>query len=224
VIRFVTGTDTGVGKTVASAVLAHGAHRDGQRVRYLKPVQTGVASGAPGDADFVRAVAGVEAEELFRFDEPLSPAVAAERAGARIDFDSLTADVLLREGSCDLLLVEGAGGLLAPLAGNRPMADLPVALRAELVIAVRPGLGTLNHTALTLEAAERRGLPVAGLVVCGWPLRPGIAERTNFERLHAMAPVLAVVRAIRGVSVDGGKTSALKNALDRRTALVTRAV
>ena len=223
-IRFVTGTDTGVGKTVASAVLAYQARTDGLRVRYVKPVQTGIAPGASGDAAFVATAAGVEADELLRYEEPLAPAVATERAGTTIDFDGLTADVLLRAGGCDLLLVEGAGGLLAPLAGNRTMADLAVALRAELVIATRPGLGTLNHTALTLEAADRRGLVVAGLVVCGWPPRPSVAERTNIERLRSMAPILAVVRRLRGLSVDAGRAAMLRNALARRTAVVDPAV
>lgn len=219
-IRFVTGTDTGVGKTIASAVLAHRAKADGQRVRYIKPVQTGVRADAPGDADFVRAVAGVEALELVRFDEPLAPAVAADRAGEAIHFDTLAADVLMGESSFDLVLVEGAGGLLAPLAGNRSMADLAVAIRAELIVVTRPGLGTLNHTALTLEAAERRGLPVAGLVVSGWPARPKIAERTNIDRLKAMAPLLALIASIRGVSVDQARPDALTVALESGAALI----
>jgi len=218
-IRFITGTDTGVGKTVAAAVLAHRARADGKLVRYLKPAQTGVRPGGKGDAAFVAAVSGVEASEILRFDEALAPAVAAERSGQTIDFDGLTADVLSHETGYDELLVEGAGGLLAPLAGNRTMADLATALRADAVVVTRPGLGTLNHTALTLEAAERRGLPVEGLVVCGWPSRPGLAERTNLERLAAMAPLVAVIRRLRGVSVDEHRHSVLTLALERGTAL-----
>jgi dethiobiotin synthetase len=213
-IRFITGTDTGVGKTVASAVLAHKAKADGKRVRYVKPAQTGVSVGGKGDADFVASVAEVEAFEILRFSEPLAPAVAAERAGRTIDFDGLTADILKHEKDCDLLLVEGAGGLLAPLAGNRLMADLARALRAELVVVTRPGLGTLNHTALTLEAAERRSLPLAGLVVSGWPSRPRVAERTNLERLSAMGTLLAVIPRLRGLSVDENRFEALRKALD----------
>jgi dethiobiotin synthase len=219
-IRFVTGTDTGVGKTIASASLAHRARTEGRRVRYIKPVQTGVERGMPGDADFVRAVAAVEAVELIRFDEPLAPAVASDRAGERIDFDSLTASVLMGESSFDLVLVEGAGGLLAPLAGNRSMADLAVAIRAELLVVTRPGLGTLNHTALTLEAAERRNLTVAGLVVSGFPARPKVAERTNIERLKAMAPLLAVIANIKGVSVDRAQPDPLRSALEAGSAFV----
>jgi dethiobiotin synthetase len=219
-IRFITGTDTGVGKTVAAAVLGYLARADGASVRYVKPVQTGVPADAPGDAGFVAAAAGIEAGEIMRFDEPLAPAVAAERAGATIDFDSLTADVLSRESGCDQLFVEGAGGLLAPLAGNRTMADLATGLRAEAVVVARPGLGTLNHTALTVEAATRRGLDIAGLVISGWPSRPGLAERTNLDRLRALAPIIAILRRVRGVSVDEYRSDPLRRALERSAVVV----
>lgn len=202
-IRFVTGTDTGVGKTVASAWLAAAAREAGRSVRYVKPVQTGLAPGASGgDADFVRAATGVQADELLRFAEPLAPAVAAERAGTPIDFGGLFSEVRALADACEELIVEGAGGLLVPLAGDQMMADLAAALDAELIVVARPGLGTLNHTALTLEAARRRSLTVGGLVVCGWPDAPGLAERTNLERLGAMAPILATIPFIEGVSVE----------------------
>lgn len=213
-IRFVTGTDTGVGKTVASAVLAARARTQGMGVRYVKPVQTGLPDGAPGgDADFVAGVAGVEAEELFRFGEPLAPAVAAERAGVPIDFDGLVEATRARAAGCDLLLVEGAGGLLAPLAGERTMADLAAALPADLVVVTRPGLGTLNHTSLTLEAAARRGLVVDSLVVGSWPSDPGVTELTNLERLRAHGHPLEVVAFVDGVSVEGAAYEPLRRAL-----------
>jgi dethiobiotin synthetase len=213
-IRFVTGTDTGVGKTVASAWLAAAARAEGRSVRYVKPVQTGLDAGAPGgDADFVRLAAGVEAEELMRFAEPLAPAVAAERAGVPIDVDRLIASIEERAATCDELLVEGAGGLLVPLAISSTMADLAASLDAELIVATRPGLGTLNHTALTLEAARTRDLTLGGLVVCGWPMRPGVTERTNLDRLAAMAPILHMIPFLPGVSVDGSTTDPLRRVL-----------
>ena len=210
-IRFVTGTDTGVGKTVASAWLAAVARSSGKRVRYVKPVQTGLSKGAPGsDADFVRAAAGVDAVELLRFAEPLAPAVAAELAGTSIDAEALVASVKALAADVDELIVEGAGGLLVPLAGGWTMADLAAALGAELVVVVRPGLGTLNHTALTLEAARNRGLTVAGLVISGWPDDPGVTERTNLDRLAAMAPILHRIPLVGGLSVeDGGSVGLL---------------
>jgi dethiobiotin synthetase len=213
-IRFVTGTDTGVGKTVASAWLAAAARAEGRSVRYVKPVQTGLVAGAQGgDADFVRLAAGVEAEELLRFAEPLAPAVAAERAGAPIDVESLIASIKQREAGCDELLVEGAGGLLVPLAGSWTMADLAAGLDAELIVATRPGLGTLNHTALTLEAARTRGLTVGGLVICGWPAEPGVVERSNRDRLAATAPILHTIPFLAGLSVDGSALDPLRRAL-----------
>ena len=219
-IHFITGTDTGVGKTVACTVLAHRARAGGNRVQYVKPVQTGLAGREPGDAAFVAEAAGVETSELLRFTEPLAPAEAARQAGTTIDFTALVSRIGALSQNCDLLLVEGAGGLLVPIAGEKTMADLASAIAAELVVATRPGLGTLNHTALTLEAASARRIPVAGLVVCGWPPRPGLAERMNLDRLKAMAPVLAVIRKIRGVSVDGYRMGPLKNALERGAATV----
>ena len=199
-IRFVTGTDTGVGKTVAAAALAR-AEREAERtVSYGKPVQTGLAPGETGDADFVAAAAGVAAVEGLRLAEALAPAVAADRAGIKIDVDALVSWCRHQADGVDVLLVEGAGGLLAPLAGDVTMADLALRLEAEdVVVATRAGLGTLNHTALTLEAARARGLSVAGLVVGGWPAEPGVTETTNLERLAAMAPVLGLIPFVAGL-------------------------
>ena len=219
-ICFVTGTDTGVGKTVASAVLAYLYRSEGRHVAYVKPVQTGLPPGAPGDADFVAAVAGVAVEEFFRFDEPLAPAVAAERADATIGFDEIATRIKDLASDADVLLVEGAGGLLAPLTQGQTMRDLAAAIDADLIVVTRPGLGTLNHTALTLEAAAARALPVLGLVVCGWPAKPNPVETTNIERLHAMIPILTVVRTIRGLSVDEARSEGLKRALEKGTALL----
>jgi dethiobiotin synthetase len=198
-IRFVTGTDTGVGKTVAAAALARAEREAGRRVAYCKPVQTGLAPGEPGDADFVAAAAGVPVTEGLRLEEALAPAVAVERAGIKVDVDALVSWCRNQAGAVDVLLVEGAGGLLVPLSGDVTMADLAERLGADVVIATWPGLGTLNHTALTLEAARARGLPVAGLVVCGWPAEPGVTESTNLERLAAMAPILGLVPFVAGL-------------------------
>lgn len=216
-IRFITGTDTYVGKTVASAWLAALAAAGGRTVRYVKPVQTGLAPGEPGgDADFVAAAAGVPAEELLRYDEPLAPAVAAERAGRPIDAAALVAAIRERASGCDLLLAEGAGGLLVPLTDAMTMADLAGELDAELVVVTRPGLGTLNHTALTLEATTRRGLAIAGLVVSGFPADPGVTERTNLERLEKMAPILEIIPEMAGLKVERGVIEPLRSALESR--------
>ena len=192
-IRFVTGTDTGVGKTLAAAALCRADRKAGRTVLYVKPVQTGLERAQAGDAAFVAAAAKVPVLECLRFPEPLAPAVAAERAGAVIDVDALLTDLEKAGDGFDRVVVEGAGGLLVPLWGDVTMADLAEAIGAGLVIVTRPSLGTLNHTALTLEAAMTRGLPVDGLIISGWPDDPGVTEQTNLERLCAMAPVLGLL-------------------------------
>jgi dethiobiotin synthetase len=192
-IRFVTGTDTGVGKTLVAAALCRAERETGRTVLYCKPVQTGLEPGQAGDAAFVAAAAGVAVVECLRFREPLAPAVAAELAGAVIDVDGVLADIAKAGDGFDRVVVEGAGGLLVPVWGDVTMADLAERLGAGLVVVTRPSLGTLNHTALTLEAARARALPVDGLVISGWPDAPGITEATNLERLSAMAPLLGLL-------------------------------
>ncbi|HLG01815.1 MAG TPA: dethiobiotin synthase [Acidimicrobiia bacterium] len=202
-IQFVTGTDTGVGKTVACAALALQSRADGLDVRYFKPVQTGLGPDEPGDVDFVTRVTGVEGEEGARFREALAPAVAARMAGATVDVDALRQQALALHETSDLLIVEGAGGLLVPLSDDVDMAEFARSLSADLVVVARPGLGTLNHTALTLEAARSRGFdPV--VVVSNWPVDPGLTETTNLEALREMAPVLGLVPAIPDLDVESG--------------------
>jgi dethiobiotin synthetase len=181
----VTGTDTGVGKTVVSAALC--AARPG--CTYVKPAQTGLAAD-PADVDVVRALAGCAVRQGPGFDEALAPAVAAARAGRTVT----RAHLLAPFRGADPVVGEGAGGLLVELGTDgTTLADLAADLDLPLVVVCRPGLGTLNHTRLTLEAAWARGLAVAGLVVSGYPADPGLAERTNLDALAAMAPLLAVV-------------------------------
>jgi len=199
VIRFVTGTDTGVGKTVAAAALCRAERVAGRTVLYAKPVQTGLQPAEAGDAAFVAAAAKVPVVECLRFPDPLAPAVAAELAGTVIDVAALLADLAKAGDGFDRVVVEGAGGLLVPRRGDVTMADLAAALGAGLVVVTRPTLGTLNHTALTLEAAGTRGLPVDGLVIAGWPAEPGVTEQTNLERLAAMAPVLGLLPSYPGL-------------------------
>lgn len=176
-IRFVTGTDTGVGKTVVCAKLVAETG-----IGYVKPVQCGL----PADCDFVAQFG--EAHELIRFDLPLSPAEAAVQAGRPIDFDWLVAQT---KALGEDLIVEGAGGLLAPLTENETMADLAAALDAKLTIVTRPSLGTLNHTALTLQAAKDfRSIEI---VVSGYPSRPGLLESSNLRRIKAMGHPVRVI-------------------------------
>lgn len=181
----VTGTDTGVGKTIVAALLCLG--RPG--CTYVKPVQTGLADDEP-DAAVVARLAGCPTRQGPGFAEALAPAVAAARVRIAVG----RADLLKAFSGLDDVVGEGAGGLLVELGTDgTTLADLAVDLDLAIVVVARPGLGTLNHTRLTCEAAWARGLRVAGIVVNCYPATPGLAERTNLDGLAAIAPVLAVV-------------------------------
>ncbi|MEI2775657.1 MAG: dethiobiotin synthase [Tetrasphaera sp.] len=193
----VTGTDTGVGKTVATAALACAFAAHGARVHIDKPVQTGVAPAEPGDMGHVRALAGrVSTSEGLRLREPMAPIPAAAIDGVGLPTIAAHAERLrsLADG-VDVLLVEGVGGLLVRLdAAAGTFADLAAALDAPVVVVTRAALGTLNHTELTLEAIARRGIGVAGLVIGAWPATPGPVETTNREHLAGLAaPFLGAI-------------------------------
>jgi len=186
----VTGTDTGVGKTVVSAVLAACWAADGHDVAYVKPAQSGAADGDDDAAAVARwtAIAGEVVGTVL--DESLAPALAARRAGIELTAADLVEPVLDagRRWPQARLVVEGAGGLLVELGTDgTTCADLAAGLDLPLVVVARPGLGTLNHTALTLAEADRRGLDVAGVVVCGYPDDPDLATRTNLAELARLS-------------------------------------
>lgn len=187
---FVTGTDTGVGKTVVSAVLAACWTADGLPVAYVKPAQSGADDGDDDAADVARwAPEAVDVVGTV-LGPSLAPAVAARRAGVELDRDGLLRPVTqaAQRWPDARLVVEGAGGLLVELGTDgTTCADLAAALDLPLVVVARPGLGTLNHTALTLAEADRRGLPVAGVVVCGHPDDPDLATRTNLAELTRLS-------------------------------------
>lgn len=191
----ITGTGTGVGKTVVTAAVAALA---GGRVAVLKPAQTGVLVGEPGDlADVARLVPGVTGRELGRFPDPLAPATAARRAGLPA-VTPAAATVAARELAAvhDLLLVEGAGGLLVRFDDDGgTLADVAAALGAPVLVVATAGLGTLNHTALTVEALRTRGLTCAGVVVGAWPRDPDLAARCNLADLPDVTgvPLLGAV-------------------------------
>jgi dethiobiotin synthetase len=200
---FVTGTDTGVGKTVVTAAIASLAVAAGRRTAVYKPAQTGAGDG--DDLGFVQAVVGptplLRTACAYRLRAPLAPHVAAGLEGVTIDVAALLN--LYRDVAVDasVTLVEGAGGLLVPLADRYLMADLARDMGLPLLVVTRPALGTLNHTALTVEAARRRGLEVAGLVICDYPRDPDVAARTNPALLIEMtaAPLLGALPHIDGL-------------------------
>ncbi|WP_427888874.1 dethiobiotin synthase [Kribbella sp. GL6] len=200
-ITFVTGTDTDIGKTIVTAALAVCA---GESVAVVKPAQTGVAPDEPGDLAEVGRLSGVTAlHEGVRLPEPLAPTTAARRAGIvlpSVEEYAASIDDLAR--TYDTVLVEGAGGLLVGLdADGNNLADLAEHLTSpfRFVVVTRAGLGTLNHTALTVEALRTRELPVEGLVVGSWPDDPDLAERCNVDDLPATAGVPLIGRIPSGV-------------------------
>jgi dethiobiotin synthetase len=205
---FVTGTDTGVGKTVATAAIACALAARGRRVGVLKPAQTGVAAHQPGDAEFVLAALGSTQPPTtacpYRFAAPAAPLVAACDERAAIDLAVIRQAYQALRQRYDVVLVEGAGGLLVPLAEGTSMADLARDLALPLVIVARPGLGTLNHTLLTLEAARARGLDVLGVILSGWRESFDLATRTNPGLLCALGhvPLLGVLPWDDAISVD----------------------
>jgi dethiobiotin synthetase len=188
-ILVVTGTGTGVGKTVVTAAIAALADAAGRRVAVVKPAQTGVHPGPDSDIPDIETVtrlSGVtDTHELARFPDPLSPEAAARVSGLPpVDLDAAAARVATLAGTRDLVLVEGAGGLLVRYdKTGATLADLATALRAPVVVVAAAGLGTLNHTALTLEAIAARRLELAGVVVGSWPRVPDLAARENLNDL-----------------------------------------
>jgi dethiobiotin synthetase len=186
---FVTGTDTGVGKTILSGALLAAMSAAGEPVRAHKPVVTGLDEsphGAwPHDHELLAAAAGMtpEAVSPLRYGPSVSPHLAARLAGEEIDPAGLLTRAR-RAGEGDgSLIVEGVGGLLTPLADHYAVRDLAVALGLPVLIAARPGLGTINHTLLTLEAARAVGLDVRAVVLTPWPAEPSVLERSNRETL-----------------------------------------
>jgi dethiobiotin synthetase len=178
---FVTGTDTGVGKTVVAAAIVAALRARRIPVRALKPVVTGLDDPIdpdwPPDHVVLAAAAGCAPHEVTRFayGPPVSPHLAGELAGAPLDPVTLVS--ACRDD--EVTVVEGVGGLLVPLTDEFTVRELASELALPLVVAARPGLGTINHTLLTLEAARSAGLEVAGVVLTPWPDSPGALERSN---------------------------------------------
>ena len=191
-ILVVTGTGTGIGKTVVTAAVAALAHARGATVAVVKPAQTGVYPG-PGsdvpDAETIERLSGVtDTHELARFPDPLSPEAAA-RVSGRPPLDLAYAAEYIGKlaDSRDLVLVEGAGGLLVRYnAAGATLADLAAMCGAPVLVVTAAGLGTLNHTTLTCEALAARRLERAGVAIGSWPREPGLAERQNLSDLETL--------------------------------------
>lgn len=207
-IVVVTGTGTGVGKTIATAALAVRAAGPGS-VLVVKPVQTGMGPehGETADVETVQSLAGCEAVELTTLDDPLAPDTAARLRGVPVpSVAEHTRRVRGLAERYDRVLVEGAGGLLVRLdTDGGTLLDLAADLGAEVVVVVSAGLGTLNHTELTVGALRARGLEPAGLVIGSWPADPGLAETCNREDLPRVSGVPVVATIPAGAGDLGGE-------------------
>ncbi len=221
-----TGTDTAVGKTLVAGGLVRLLRGRGVDAVGWKPVATGV--GPDDDAAFLAAAAdGAEPRDVvgpLRFRDPLAPAVAAAREGRTVDAPALRAAFGALRARHGFVVVEGVGGLLVPLTRRWSVADLAADLALPLLVVARAGLGTLNHVALTVEAAERRGLRVLGIVLCRETGgEPGLAERTNPAALADLVPVPVLgtlPRLAPAAAADpGGVAAALAESLDLRSVL-----
>ncbi|ANH90443.1 dethiobiotin synthase [Streptomyces sp. NPDC058319] len=197
-VLVITGTGTEVGKTVTTAAVAAAALAAGRSVAVLKAAQTGVAPDERGDADEVVRLAGaVTAREVARYPEPLAPGTAALRAGrAPVRPEEVAEAAAKLATEHDLVLVEGAGGLLVRFdAAGGTLADAAGLLRAPVLLVASAGLGTLNTTELTARELRRRGLDLLGVVIGSWPAHPDLASRCNVADLPevAGAPLLGAL-------------------------------
>ena len=190
-----TGTDTGVGKTILAAAMVAALRARGTEVTALKPVITGTDEPPdpvwPRDHELLAQLSGRPPDQvaLLRYGPPASPALAAELSGRPIDPSALRAALLEAIGSDATAVVEGVGGLMVPIAEGYDVRALAVDVGLPVVVAARPGLGTVNHSLLTLEAARAHGLEVAAVVLTPWPRDPGWLERSNLETIERLGGV-----------------------------------
>jgi dethiobiotin synthetase len=191
---FVTGTDTGVGKSVVAAAICAGLAAQGRRVAAFKPVVTGLDDPPgewPYDHELLASVTGQEPSAVapWQFAPPASPHFAAELAGVTLEPPELLAAARRAGAYADALVCEGVGGLMVPITTGYLVRDLAIDLELPVVVAARTGLGTINHTLLTVEAARTAGLNVAGVVMTPWPDQPAQIERSNRETVERLSGV-----------------------------------
>jgi dethiobiotin synthetase len=217
---FVAGTDTGVGKTVVTAGLTGWLREAGVDARAIKPAQTG--HPPDDDAASVAEACGEEAAATCprRLEPPLAPRVAAEREGVDLSYEAIRegCEAVLADPAVDVGIVEGIGGLRVPLAGDREVIDLAADLELPAVVVARSGLGTLNHTALTVAALERRGVDVAAILLNEYE-GASVAERTNPAELERMTGVGVETVPPLDLSDPAAAVDGLRDAVEQWSAL-----
>jgi dethiobiotin synthetase len=190
---FVTGTGTEVGKTVVAAAIARTLAAEGKRVAVFKPAVTGLEEEGETDHALLRRASGSSQSDEqivpYRYDPPASPHLAAAIAGEEIDAERLQETARTAAEDVDVLVCEGVGGLLVPLSPTYLVRDLAADLAYPLVIVASPGLGTINHTLLTIESARAAGLEVAAVVLNPWPEEPSEIEQSNRETIAVLGKV-----------------------------------
>lgn len=203
-VWFVTGTDTGVGKTVATAAVVVTLRNAGATPYVIKPAQTGVGPGEPGDLDEVRRLAGpVAGHEGARLLAPLAPDTAARLEGVTLPDLRAQRDAIVAAAIEHEVVVEGAGGVLVYLGDHWTLLDLAQAVehagqQVAFLVVARAGLGTLNHAALTIHAVGHRELYTAGLIIGSWPTDPDLAAEQNLGDLPRMTGVPVIGRIPEG--------------------------
>jgi dethiobiotin synthetase len=224
---FITGTDTDVGKTLVAAAIADWFRRHNLRVAVSKPIATGCERRREGlvseDAEFLahHADAKFPLNTICpqRFAEPLAPAIAAERAKQPIEWNAIDSAIQSMSAQSDVLIVEGVGGIMVPIARKILVLDMINWLRLPAVIVARAGLGTINHTLLTVETLRKSGAQIAGVVINKYPPEtPSIAEETNPRAIEkwGSVPVLCMVPEFKGPAIPKlpGEVAAAIDAVD----------
>jgi dethiobiotin synthetase len=220
---FITGTDTGVGKTIVAGAIADWFKRRRFRVGVCKPAATGCVRRREGlvseDAEFLAHCADADAPLDVvcsqRFSEALAPAIAAERAGKPLDWPAIDRAIAEITAQSDVLIVEGVGGIMVPMDAKHTIRDVARWLGLPAVVVARPGLGTINHTLLTVNALREAKIPVAGVVVNRYPAEnASIVEETNLRAIEKWggAPLLTVVPndTLGGLQLPAGIIAAIE--------------
>ena len=200
----ITGTDTGIGKTIIAAAIAQILHEQGHRVAVFKPCGSGCVHRREGlvseDAELLAHCANAKHPlDLIcpqRYAEPLAPAIAAQVSGRSLEWETIDRSIHLMSRDSEIMIVEGIGGLMVPMDDKHTFLDVAEDLAAPAVIVARPALGTINHTLLTLQALRSRDIPIAGVVINRYPTdTPGLAEETNPRAIEkwGKVPILAIV-------------------------------
>lgn len=190
---FVTGTGTEVGKTVVAAAIARTLADEGRRVAVFKPAVTGLDEEGETDHALLRRASGSTQSDgeiaPYRYGPPASPHLAAAMAGEEIAPERLQRAAAEAAAGAEAIVCEGVGGLLVPLSASYLVRDLAADLGYPLVIVAAPGLGTINHTLLTIESARAAGLEVAAVVLNPWPAQPSEIERSNRETIATLGDI-----------------------------------